>query len=74
MGRSREGIGRSKGAYLTKENMRESNKKYKAKFDIIEIKVPKGTRDRLIATSLNRQELFNKLINDYIDSANGDDE
>ena len=68
MGRSREGIGRTKGVYLTKENMRESNKKYKAKFDIIEIKVPKGTIDRIKATGLNRQELFNKLINDYLES------
>ena len=69
--RSKYGIGFSKGYYYTDETTRKRIKEYRDAHDYIQFNCPLGTRERLKALGVKRQELLLMLAKDYIKEKSG---
>ena len=62
----RKGIGESKGNYRTKESTRASVAKYKDKYDVVQFRVPIGTRERIKKLKIGQKDLINLIAKEYL--------
>ena len=63
----KDGIGKSKGNYLTSEPRLKSVRKYYSKFHRVQFRVPFGTKDKIYALSEKPQEFYNRILWEYIE-------